>query len=106
MSKNQRVRLTPDMRHSQILDAAVKIALEKGIYNFGIVNVARSIANCSKPTVRHYFSNITELRTAVIEAAIERGHGRLVAQAITMDDPCVRHLSKSERKKYLTNVQL
>lgn len=102
----KRTRLTPEQRESQILDAAIKIALKKGLYNFSIANVSSAILNSSKQTVKHYFGNITKLRTAVIKAAIERGKGHesIVAQAITMRDDAAKHLTKQQRRGYLNNV--
>ena len=104
---SKRTRLTPDQRQMQILDAAITIALECGLYNFSVINVARSVPDLTKETVKHYFKNATMLRTAVVIEAIDRGgkdHNRLIAQAITMRDDAVEHLTKEQRRGYLKDV--
>ena len=103
MSNNTRTRLTPDQRQLQILNAAIKIALDKGVYNFSIANVSRAIEDCSKATIKHYF-NMESLRTAVIVKAMQDGHDSIVAQAITMNHDAVSKLTTGQRRKYLNNV--
>ena len=102
---SNRTRLEPEERRLQILNAAIDVAREQGLYKVSIVNVARGTPDkCSKELVKHYFQNLTVLKTAVIAEAITRGHTYIVAQAITMRDPAVEHLTKSERQGYLKNV--
>ena len=103
MSKYNRVRMTPEQRKLQILDAAVGVALDQGVYAFSIANVSRAIQDrhCSKATIKHYFSTMENLRTAVIEKAIKDDHGVIVAQAIAMNHDAVNSLDSGQRRKYL-----
>ena len=102
---SNRTRLEPEERRLQILNAAIDVAREQGLHKVSIVNVARGTPDkCSKELVKHYFKNLTVLKTEVITEAITRGHAYIVAQAITMRDPAVDHLTKSERQGYLKNV--
>lgn len=102
---SNRTRLEPEQRRSQILNAAIDVAREQGLHKVSIVNVARGTPDkCSKELVKHYFKNLTVLRTAVITEALSNGRFGIVAQAITMRDPAVDHLTKAERQGYLKNV--
>lgn len=100
---HQRVRLTPEERRRQIINAAVDVVLERGLYNFGIVNVARELPNGSKSIIKHHF-NMTELRTAVVESALEHGHSKIIAQAITMEHEAIGQLTDEQRQRYLADV--
>ena len=102
---SNRTRLEPEARRVQILDAAIDVAREHGLHKVSIVNVARGTPDkCSKELVKHYFKNLTVLRFEIVTVSIMRGHNDIVAQAITMRDPAVDHLTKAERQGYLKNV--
>ena len=103
--KYNRVRLTPELRQLQILNAAISVALKTGLYNVTLANVSRSIddSQCSKATIKHYFT-MEQLRSAVIVKAMQEDHDVIVAQAITMKHKTVSNLNKQERKRYLNNV--
>lgn len=103
MYEYNRVRLTPEERQLQILNAAIEVALKQGLYNFSIANVARSIRDCSKATIKHYFT-MESLRSAVVVKAIQDDHTAIVAQAITMKHKAVDHLTVGDRRAYLDNV--
>lgn len=105
MSKYNRVRLTPEERKQQIVNAALDDALEHGLYAFSIANVSRSIQDrhCSKATIKHYFT-MEALRTAVIKEAIRRDDNPfdvIVAQAISMNHPATDHFADDERAEFL-----
>ena len=106
MSKKYgRVRLTPEQRQLQILNAAISVALKNGLYNVTIANVSRSIndSQCSKATIKHYFT-MEQLRSAVIVKAMQDEHDVIVAQAITMNHEVVADMDQFDRRKYLDNV--
>lgn len=98
-----RNRLTPDERRQQILLAATVLAVESGLYNFSVTNVSRKLKNCSKSTIRHYFS-LADLRMAVVDMAIADDNSAIVAQAITMKHRAVKRMNDYERRRHLNNV--
>ena len=106
MSKN-RIRLKPEERRLQILNAAVHVALKRGLYNFSIANVSRTMINCSKSTIKHYYT-MESLRTAVTIEALRYGYTEkyriVIAQAIIMCHSDIKHLTKAQRAWYLINV--
>lgn len=64
-----RKRLDPEDRKRQIVLAAVAVVQERHLYGFNIKMVSQRLQDCSKSTIKHYFS-IDELRQAVIDWAI------------------------------------
>lgn len=101
---SKRTRLKPEDRKRVVLNAAVEVALEKGVFKFSIANVSRHLPGTSKSTIKHYFT-MEELRTAVITDALERPDCLLiVAQAVAMRHHAVSHLSETDRAEYLKHV--
>lgn len=100
---SKRLRLTPEQRSTLIVKTATIVAEEQGLYSFSIANVSRRMENTSKATIKHYFT-LEQLRTTVIEGALQRGHSRLVAQAITANHPAITHLDASQKKRFLSDV--
>lgn len=88
MPKYNRVRLTPEERKRQILNAALDDAIERGPYNISVASVAKRLVNCcTKATIRHYFSTLTLLRDAVIEEAVECSCQTVIGGAVAMKHP-------------------
>lgn len=81
-----RIRMAPDERRQQLLDAAYKIATKS---KKGIRAVTRvAVAEATKTTdglVNRYFEGRDGLREAVIRRAVDEKHVPLVAQAHDMD---------------------
>lgn len=101
---SKRTRLKPEERKRLVLNAAIDVAKEIGVFKFSITNVSRHLTGTSKATIKHYFT-MEELRTAVINEAIERTDCLLiVAQAVAMRHLAVSGLSESERTEYLKHV--
>ncbi len=100
---SRRVRLTPEQRSALIVKTATMVAQEQGLFSFSIANVSRRMENTSKATIKHYFT-LEQLRTAVIEAALERSHSGLVAQAITANHPTIAHLDADQKQRFLSRV--
>lgn len=81
-----RIRMAPEARSKQLLDAAYKIATK---HKKGIRAVTRvAVAEATKTTdglVNRYFAGRDGLREAVIRRAVDEKHVGLVAQAQDMD---------------------
>lgn len=101
---HNRVRLTPEQRKRLILNAAVKVADDIGVFNFSITNVSRHLSGTSKATIKHYYT-MDQLRTAVINEALKRPDCvRIVAQAVAMEHKAVNHLDEQLKQAYLKHV--
>ena len=87
MSKYNRVRLDPEIRKRQILNAALDDAIERGPYNISIISVSRRLENCSKDTVKHYYPTKTILCDAVIDEAVKTSCETVIGAAIAMKHP-------------------
>jgi len=101
---SKRTRLDPEDRKRLVLNAAIDVAKDRGIFSFSIANVSRYLTGTSKATIKHYFT-MEELRTAVIKEALERPDCLLiVGQAVAMRHDAVSHFNENERAEYLTHV--
>lgn len=101
---SNRTRMKPEDRKRLILNAAIDVALKRGVFNFSIANVSRHLTGTSKATIKHYFT-MEELRTAVITEALDRSDCLLiVGQAVAMRHDAVSGLSEKNRAKYLQHV--
>ena len=80
-----RKRLEPGKRKDEILDAALALAKAQGYQSVTLEAIANK-AQCSNGTVVHYFGTMTQLRRAVMRAAINRGELQIVAQGLAARD--------------------
>ena len=87
MHKYNRVRLTPEERKQQIINAALDDAIERGPYNISVISVSRRLPNCTKSTIRHYFPTVTALRNAVIAEAVDVSCQLVIGAAVAMKHP-------------------
>ena len=97
----QRLRLTPEDRKRLILNAAFDTAMKQGVFNFSIANVSRRMKTTSKATIRHYFT-ISQLRSAVIQEAVDVSNKIMIGEAIAMKHPVTDDLPENQRKSCLT----
>jgi AcrR family transcriptional regulator len=79
-------RLEADDRRDQILTAALREAEQCGYMRITRQQVAEA-AGCANGLVSVYFGTMTQLRRAVIRAAINRRNLKVVLQGIVADDP-------------------
>ena len=101
---SNRTRLKPEERKRLVLNAAIEVAKERGVFKFSIANVSRHLTGTSKATIKHYFT-MEELRTAVIKEALERPECLLiVGQAVAMRHDAVSHFDENIRAEYLKHV--
>lgn len=80
------MRLKPDDRYNQILDAAVRVAERTGYRSLKREDVAAE-AGVSNGLVSHYFLLIELLRMEVLAAAVERGVLPIVAEGLVAGEP-------------------
>ena len=80
------MRLKPDDRYNQILDAAIRVAERTGYRSLKREDVAAE-AGVSQGLVSFYFLFIELLRMEVLTAAIERGVLPIVAEGLVAGEP-------------------
>jgi len=76
-----RLRLSPEVRHGQILDAALNVAAKVGYQRMTRDQIAAA-AGASPAAINQRFSTMTMLRRDVMRAAIARGVVAVVAQGL------------------------
>ncbi|MBD7980264.1 MULTISPECIES: TetR/AcrR family transcriptional regulator [Oerskovia] len=67
----RRVRLTPDERRAQILEAAARIVAEKGFYGLSLQDVCDAVG-LSQPGLLHYVRNKEGLLQLLVEQRYDR----------------------------------
>lgn len=78
-------RLNPKVRKTQVLNAAMTVAVRDTYHAMKRHDVAKA-AGCAEGTVNRYFGTMSQLRRAVMrKAVIERCHA-VVAQGLMMSD--------------------
>jgi len=85
MSEQQRTRLKPEIRREQILAAALVIAERDG-YNALTRDGIAIQAGVAAGQVNHIFNTMTQLRRAVMRAAVHREILPIVAQGVAQGD--------------------
>lgn len=85
MSEQQRTRLKPEVRRDQILSAAIHIASTTGFNSLTRDGVALH-AGVATGQVNHIFNTMTQLRRAVMRAAVHREIKSIIAQGLAQGD--------------------
>jgi hypothetical protein len=100
-----RTRLTPDQRKRQIIVAAVKDSLTHGVFNISLSSVSKLLPDCSKSTVKGYFTQ-SELRAAVIAYAREYGshYDTILAHAVSMKHHGTESIPQSIKEQLLQDL--
>lgn len=80
------MRLHPDNRKEQILDAAVKVASRPGGWSKLTREAVAREAECADALVSKYFGTMLTFRRTIMRAAIVRSDLSVVAQGIAAGD--------------------
>lgn len=78
-----------DIAAEQILDAAARLFVERGVGATGMGEVARA-AGCSRATLYRYFPNRQSLRIAFVHREARRVAAAVAAEIAGIDDPAER----------------
>lgn len=92
MTMHQRLR--PEVRHDQILTAALKLAAKTHYSRITRDGIAER-AKCSTGLITKYFTTMPQLKRAVMRAAVKQGFVPVIAQGIADRD---RHALKATGK--------
>ena len=82
---DQRTRMKPEARRDQILATALTIATEQG-YNSLTRDGVANAAGVATGQVNHIFNTMTQLRRAVMRAAVHRELRPIIAQGLAQGD--------------------
>lgn len=99
-----RTRMKPADRKAEILEAALVAARKCGFSKFRQIDIAAE-ANVSYGLVSTYFKTMTQMRRAVMRAAINRKDLAILAQGLGCGDPDARKAPaelKAKAAKLLT----
>lgn len=97
------VRMKPEVRKEEVLDAAVEVACAFGYYNFRREDVADE-AGVSPATINNYFNTMTQLRRAVMRRAIKQGVLKIVAQGLAQQDACALKAPEDVKKAAIVSL--
>jgi len=89
-----KLRVDPALRKEHILNAAIKVATEKGYNKITRDDVAEA-AGVSMGLITHYFETMNQLKRDIMRTAIKRGIPEIVAQGLTNKD---RHALKASKE--------
>lgn len=97
-------RLDPKVRKAEILAVAVQRASLLGLAGLRRDDVAQA-AGVANGLVTRYFNTMTQLRRAVVRAAIHSENLPLIAQALANRDPDAMKAPEELRKRALASLQ-
>ncbi len=95
----ERVRLTPEERKREIVNAGLVDASERGPYGISFKTVLERLENCKEGTVRHYYPVFSMLRNAIIAEALVTNNHFVIGGALEMRNSLTYHLSPYMRDK-------
>ena len=84
MTRAKRTR--HNVRREQLIDVAIKISTEIGYNKLTREKVMREV-DVTASLLGYYFPRMSDLKNAVMDAAVERGIVEIIAQGITLNDP-------------------
>ncbi len=95
--------MEPACRKESILDAALKAANKHGFAAMRQKDIA-VMAKCGYGTVTLYFNTMTQMRRAVMRAAIKREDLAVIAQGIACGDPDAKKATPELKAKAIASL--
>lgn len=83
MAKN---RLAPDVRKQQIVTAGLELAEQSNYKQVSAKRIGDAIG-ISAASVIHHFKTMTQLRRALMRAAVATENLKVIAQGVVVNDP-------------------
>lgn len=99
------VRMKPENRKDAILEAGLVAARKVGFLNLRQADIAQE-AGCAHGLVTRYFATMTQMRRAIMRAAIQRKDLALIAQGLGCGDADARKAPDDLKKKALKLLTL
>ena len=79
-------RMKPDDRRASIITAGLSVAVQRGYTNLTRQEVAAK-AGVTEALITHYFGTLTQLRRAVMRAAIAQQKLHVILEGLVCGDP-------------------
>ena len=79
------MRLAPETRKQQILDAALIVAQERG-YHAASRRIVAEAAGCAPALIQHHFSTMTQFKRALMRRAVASRCLPVIAQGLACRD--------------------
>jgi len=89
--------------YTKIIDAAVKVAEEKGYRQITQADVADR-AGVSPPSVPYYFRKLDNLKKEVVLRAIKTENLIIIAQALVCKDKLIADISQELKERALASL--
>jgi AcrR family transcriptional regulator len=96
-------RMTPTDRKASVLEAAIVAAQKHTFAGLRLSHIAEQ-DECSNATVIQYFKTMTQMRRAVMRAAIKRRLLPLIAQGVAIGDPTASKADTELKKAALASM--
>lgn len=98
------MRLHPDNRKEQIIDAAVKVAGQPGGWSKLTRDAVAREAKCADGLVSKYFGTMISFRRSIMRAAIVAENLAVIAQGLAAGDKCAQKADESLKRKALETL--
>lgn len=98
-------RMIPADRKASILEAAIEAANTHTFSGLRLHHIATG-AECSNALVVSYFSTMTQLRRAVMRAAIKREMLPIIANGVATGDPTAKKADPALIKKAMASLSI
>lgn len=82
------MRLQPNDRKQQILDAAIRVASKPGGWSKLTRDAVAKEADCAEGLVSKYFGTMVNFKRAIMRAAVKDCNLSVIAQGIACGDKC------------------
>lgn len=79
-------KLEPKVRKDQIMAAALAVAADAGFQNVTRERIADA-ATCSPASISNHFGTMTQMKRAIMRAAVNRKVLPIIAQGLAVRDP-------------------
>lgn len=89
-----------DHDRADLLDAAYRMATERGLFSLSMTEVAKA-SGFSRGTVNNYFTNLEGLRDEVVAKAVEHQNYKLCGQALASGLACAQKVPEDVRQAAL-----
>jgi AcrR family transcriptional regulator len=98
------MRLRPDNRKEQILDAAVKVASRPGGWSKLTREAVAREAKCADALVSKYFGTMSTFRRTIMRAAIVQADLSVIAQGIAAGDKYAQKVDADLKSRALATL--
>lgn len=97
------IRMKPQARKDEILNAALAVAARLGFANVRVADIATQ-AGCGYGTVSYHFNTMTQMRRAMMRAAVDRKLLKIIAEGLVMRHPEAKKAPADIQQKAIASL--